>query len=68
MGLNGDELRDAAWEKLSPHLAGKAGDVGRTAVDNRRFLHAVRWVMRSGGTWRVLPERFGQHDPVRKRA
>jgi len=68
MGLNGDELSDAAWEKLAPHLAGKAGDVGCTAADNRLFLNAVLWVMRHGGTWRVLPERFGKHDTVRKRA
>jgi transposase len=68
MGVNGDELSDGAWAKLSPHLAGKASDVGRTAADNRLFLNAVLWVMRHGGTWRVLPERFGKHDTVRKRA
>ena len=68
MGLDGDELSEAAWEKLSPQLAGKAGDVGRTAADNRLFLNAVLWVMRHGGTWRVLPARFGKHDTVRKRA
>jgi len=68
MGLTGDELSAMAWAKLAPHLAGKAGDVGRTATDNRLFLNAVLWVMRHGGTWRVLPERFGKHDTVRKRA
>ncbi len=35
---------------------------------NRLFLSAVLWVMRHGGTWRVLPGRFGKHDSVRKRA
>ena len=68
MGLTGDELSDTAWEKLSPHLAGKAGDVGCTAADNRLFLNAVLWVMRHGGTWRILPARFGKHDTIRKRA
>lgn len=68
MGLTGDELSEAAWEKLALHLAGKAGDVGRTADDNRLFLNAVLWVMRHGGTWRVLPARFGKHGTVRKRA
>lgn len=68
MGLTGDELSDAAWEKLAPHLPGKAGDVGCTAADNRLFLNAVLWVMRHGGTWRILPQRFGKHDSVRKRA
>ena len=68
MGLEGDELSEAAWVKLAPCLPGKAGDVGGTAADNRLFLNAVLWVMRHGGTWRVLPERFGKHDSVRKRA
>lgn len=68
MGLTGDELSDATWAKLAPHLPGKAGEVGCTAADNRLFLNAVLWVMRHGGTWRVLPERFGKHDSVRKRA
>ena len=68
MGLVGDELSDAAWEKLCSPLAGKEGDVGCTAVDNRLFLNAVLWVMRHGGTWRVLPKRFGKNDSVRKRA
>ena len=68
MGLTGDELSEAAWAKLAPYLAGKTGDVGRTAGDNRLFLNAVLWVMRHGGTWRVLPAGFGKHDTVRKRA
>jgi hypothetical protein len=68
MELDGDELSNAAWAKLAPQLAGKAGDVGRTAADNRLFLNAVLWVLRHGGTWRILPERFGKHDTLRKRA
>ena len=68
MGLDGDELSDLGWETLSPHLAGKAGDVGCTAADNRLFLNAVLWVMRHGGTWRILPARLGKHDTIRKRA
>lgn len=63
-----DELSDAAWEALAPHLAGKAGDVGRTGVDNRLFLNAVFWVARHGCAWRTLPARFGKHDTVRKRS
>ncbi len=71
MGLDGDELSDLRWATLAPHLAGKAGkagDMGCTAADNRLFLSAVLWVMRHGGTWRILPARFGKHDTVRKRA
>ena len=53
---------------LAPHLSGKAGDVGRTGVDNRLFLNAVFWVARHGCAWRALPARFGKHDTLRKRS
>lgn len=63
-----DEISDRAWAALAPHLAGKAGDVGRTGADNRLFLNAVLWVARHGCAWRALPARFGKHDSVRKRS
>ena len=43
---NIDEISDCAWTALAPHLAGKAGEVGRTGADNRLFLDAVFWVAR----------------------
>ena len=52
---------------MAPHLAGNAGDVGRTAGDNRLFLNAVPWGARHGAAWRTLPARFGQADTQRKR-
>lgn len=63
-----DELSDSAWAALAPHLAGKAGDVGRSGEDNRLFLNAVFWLARHGCAWRALPPRFGKHDTVRKRS
>ena len=52
---------------MAPHLAGKAGDVGRTAGDNRLFLNAVLWIARHGAAWRTLPARFGKADTQCKR-
>ena len=36
-----DKISDRTWALLAPHSAGKAGDVGRTAGDNRLFLNAA---------------------------
>ncbi len=63
-----DEISDRAWGALAPHLSGKAGDVGRTGGDNRRFLNAVFWLARHGCAWRALPAHFGKHDTIRKRS
>ena len=48
-------LNDAQWTKLEPLLPGKASDRGVTAKDNRQFLEAVLWIMRTGAPWRDLP-------------
>ena len=45
------ELSLQQWERLKDILPGKAGDRGRTAVDNRRFVNGVLWVLRSGARW-----------------
>src|SRR3954463_3855998 len=52
-------LRDDQWERIKDLLPGKAGDVGVTAQDNRRFVEAVLYRYRAGIAWRDLPERFG---------
>jgi transposase len=41
-------LRDDQWERIELLLPGKASDPGRTARDNRRFVEAVLWIMRTG--------------------
>lgn len=52
-------LRDDQWERIEPMLPGKASDPGRTARDNRCFVEAVLWIMRTGSPWRDLPTEFG---------
>lgn len=53
-------LSDAQWARLAPLLPGKASDRGATAKDNRLFVEAVLWVMRTGAPWRDLPGEFGR--------
>jgi transposase len=47
------------WERINYLLPGRAGHVGGTAQDNRRFVEAVLYRYRAGIPWRELPERFG---------
>ena len=61
------ELADAQWAKIEQLLPGKASDPGRTAADNRLFVNAIVYVLKTGIPWADLPGRFGKHDTVRKR-
>ena len=51
---------DVLWKRLEPHLPGKVSDAGVTAKDNRLFLEAVFWRVRTGSAWRDLPPAFGR--------
>jgi len=58
---------DAAWEKVAPLLPGKPTDPGATGKDNRLFLEAVLWRVRTGVPWRDLPGAFGKWNSVFQR-
>ena len=57
-------LSDAVWAKVAPLLPGKAGDPGATGRDNRLFLEAVPWRVRTGVPWRDLPVDFGKWNSI----
>ena len=61
------ELSDEQWERIMGMLPGKKSDPGRTGSDNRNFVNAVLWVLRSGARWSDLPERYGKWKTVHKR-
>ena len=50
---------DVFWQRLKSYLPGKFSDAGATAKDNRLFLEAVLWRVRTGSPWRDLPPAFG---------
>ena len=60
-------ISDDVWERIAPHLPGKASDVGVTAGDNRLFLEAVLWRVRTGSPWRDLPLVFGNWNSAFRR-
>ena len=62
-----DALRDDQWERLRGLIPdGRAGQRG-PRCDNRCFVNALLWMACSGGRWRDLPERLGDHRAVKRR-
>ncbi len=60
-------ISDAMWGVISQLLPGKSTDRGVTAADNRRFLEAVLWRVRTGSPWRDLPSGFGNWNSIFRR-
>ena len=61
------ELSVKQWTKIEHMVPGKKGDRGRTGADNRKFVNAVLWILRSGARWSDLPEFYGKYKSVHKR-
>ena len=53
------DISDRVWELLKPHLPGREGTRGVAVRDNRCFLNAVFWILRTGASWRDLPPDYG---------
>lgn len=60
-------LTDAHWQRIEASVPGKAGDRGATGKDNRLFVDAVLWLVRTGAPWRDLPAEFGHWNTVWRR-
>ena len=60
-------LSDSAWERMAPLIIGRPDPKGSTGRDNRMFVEAVLWIVRTGSPWRDLPEAFGNWNSVFQR-
>ena len=60
-------LSDAQWTRMAALIPGKPGDPGRSGTDNRRFVEAVLWIVRTSSPWRDLPAMFGCWNSVFRR-
>ncbi len=65
--LHRHDITDRVWKLLEPHLPGRAGVWGGRAEDNRRFLNAVFWILRTGAPWRDLPPQYGGWSNTHRR-
>ena len=61
------EITDQVWELLQPHLPGREGTWGGVAKDNRQFINAVFWILRTGAPWRDLPPIYGDWKNTQRR-
>lgn len=59
------DLSDAEWRIIAPLLPNKPRGVPRT--DDRRVLNGIFFVLRTGSSWRDLPERYGPCTTVYNR-
>ncbi|WP_407696530.1 IS5 family transposase [Sphingomonas abietis] len=60
-------LSDSAWERMAPLIIGRPDQKGSTGRDNRMFVEAVLWIVRTGSPWRDLPEVFGDWNSAFRR-
>ncbi|EIC30817.1 transposase [Methylomicrobium album BG8] len=61
------DISDTVWSLLEPHLPGRAGAWGGKARDNRLFINAVFWILRTGAPWRDLPPDYGDWKNTHRR-
>lgn len=57
-------ITDEIWAQLSPLLPVPKGRHGR---NDRQFIEAVCWVIRTGAPWRDMPLEFGSWKTVYNR-
>jgi transposase len=65
--LHRHDISDRVWELLEPHLPGRKGTWGGIAKDNRIFINAILWNLRTGAPWRDLPEEYGEWKNTHRR-
>ncbi len=61
------DMSDQLWQELEPHLSGGKGKVGHPATNNRLFINAVLWILRTGAPWRDLPASYGDWKNTHRR-
>ena len=61
------DISDRTWNLLEPHLPGRKGTWGGRGKDNRLFINAVFWILRTGAPWRDLPPDLGDWKNTNRR-
>ena len=61
------DLTQARWERLQPLLPPQKPHTGRPTVDHRPIVEGILWKIRTGSSWREMPECFGPWSTVASR-
>ena len=60
-------LSDEQWVRISAHIIGDERTRGTSGRNNRVFLEAVLWIVRTGSPRRDLPKMFGPWNSAFRR-
>ena len=60
-------ISEELWAEMEELLPGKSTDCGVSGRDNRLFMEAVLWRVRTGSPWRDLPAHFGNWNTTFQR-
>ena len=58
------DVSDEEWAFVAPYLALVREDAPQRAHDLRRVFDALRWIVRAGAPWRMLPHDFPPWEAV----
>jgi hypothetical protein len=60
-------LTDGEWHRVASMLPPQKPTTGRPRHDHRTVLAGILWVVRSGASWRALPQECGKWETAYKR-
>jgi transposase len=58
------DVNDDEWEFVEPYLALVSEDAPQREHDLREIYNALRWIVRSGGPWRMIRNDLPPWAPV----
>lgn len=60
-------MTDAEWYRVAPLLPPQQPTRGRPRHDHRTVLTGILWVVRSGASWRAMPQKYGTWETAYQR-
>jgi hypothetical protein len=61
------ELTDERWDRIAQLLPPQKPERGRPNKEHRTILTGMLWVVRTGASWRDLPDEFGPWQTIHTR-